>query len=117
MSENNCYDEVISLIKEAERRFAGSIAVDKNIEQKLKAVCSGIDEMINKSEFDYYEVVIDDTIKRLTFSLFGDEIILEGEQMKSFLAVAKNLSSFSFVKSKEDGLRVDLNIDGLWGDQ
>lgn len=114
MSEKNCYTEVVGLVKEAELRFASSFAVDKRVEQKLKAICSDIDKMITKFQFDYYEVAVDDTIKRLTVSLFGDEIILEGEQMKSFFALAKKLSSFSFSKSKDGGLRIDLNIDGLW---
>lgn len=114
MIEKNCYTEVVGLVKEAELRFASRFAVDKKVEQKLKAICSDIDKMITKLEFDYYEVAIDDTIKRLTVSLFGDEVILEGEQMESFFILARKLSSFSFSKSKDDGLRIDLNIDGLW---
>lgn len=116
MIEKNCYTEVIGLVKEAETRFASSFTVDKEVEQKLKSVCSDIDEIITKLEFDYYEVAVDDTIKRLTISLFGDEIILEGKQMKLFFALTNKLNSFSFSKTKEDGLRIDLNIDGLWVD-
>ena len=114
MSEKSCYTEVVGLVKEAELRFASNFAVDKKVEQKMKAICTDIDKMITKLEFGYYKVAIDDTDKRLTVSLFCDEIILEGEQSQLFCSLVKKISSFSFVKSEDGGIRIDLNIDGLW---
>lgn len=114
MNCKSCYDEVIKFVSEAESRLGVGFSLNEARSKRLKSVCAAIDTLITKLEFDYYEVAVDDTDKRLTVSLFCDEIILEGDQAKKFFSLIKQIDSFAFAKSKDDGIRIDLNIDELW---
>lgn len=105
MNYKSCYDEVIKLASDAESRFGESFAINEEKNNRLGSICAAIDKLITKLEFDYYEVAVDDTDKRLTVSLFCDEIILDGDHARQFFCLIKKMDSFSFTKSKDDGIR------------
>lgn len=114
MMLDNCYSSVLKLISEASRRFGNQFCVNKAKAENLEEVCEIIEELISEFECEHFDATVNDEEKSLTLSVWYDDIILQGGSSHSFFSLIKMLDSFSFSKSNEDSLRIDMNINRLW---
>lgn len=114
MESNYCYESVTKLVADASKRFGDQFVVNSDKAKSLSDICKIIEKMISEFECESFDVNIHDVTKKLTICLVCDEFIFQSGCGHPFFSLIKMLSSFSFSKSKDDSLQLELNIDGLW---
>ena len=115
MEYKPCYSEVAGIITEASQHFGDSYLLQEEKFTRMRDICAIIDKLVPDLDAESLDVSIDETSKRLNIGFECDEMVLEHGRTSDFFKLIKMVDSFSFSKVKEDVMRVDFNIEGMWG--
>lgn len=110
-----CYNAVIEAVSEATEQFKQLYTLNHERYSGLLTICKKVDELFDNIECLCMDVsVYDVPVKRLSIEMECEDIILQDESQQAFLNAVQMFGSFSFSKTKNDNLRISLNIDDMW---
>lgn len=109
----NCYKDVLDVLHAAQEEFYGDLALDKERVADLENTCDLLNGLASKFEAEYIDIEVDEASKVLSLSMEIDEMILRGEDMKSFLSVARKAIKVTMT-SKNHMVFVQFDFGGLW---
>lgn len=114
MEYMGCFGSVMEIVDEATQEFSATYAPNKEKVEALEEVCEAVDDFVGEIDCNFVDVSVDSNSKQLTIDIGCDDIILHGGRSSQFFSLIQMVSSFSFSKTKNGGLCVALNIDGVW---
>ena len=113
MEYMGCYDSVVEVIGEAEMQFEHTHTLNKDKYNELEEVCDAIDSFVKEICCNFVDVSVDSNSKRLTIDIGCDSVIFYNGRSSQFFELIQMVDSFSFSKTKDGGLCIALNIDGI----
>jgi hypothetical protein len=111
---SGCYDSVIEIVDDATKKFDGLYILNEKKYAALEAICDMVDDFVSEIEPNFVDVSVDTSSKQLTFDIGCDDLVLERGSDELFFAIIRKMGSFSFSKTKNGGLCIALNVNGLW---
>jgi hypothetical protein len=111
---SGCYDLVMEIVDDATKKFNGLYILNEKKYAALEVICSMVDDFVSEIEPNFVDVSVDTNSKQLTFDIGCDDLVLEHGSSDLFFAMIRRMDSFSFSKTKNGGLCIALNLDGLW---
>jgi len=113
-----CRDATFEIIEEASDEFGDSYFLNEEKYGKLNEICELVDEVVCDEDFECKAVTVDvdTTRKELIFNIECDEIILHNRHgmANPFYKLAALVDMITFSKARQDCLRIEIALSGLW---
>lgn len=113
MEYTGCYNSTVEVVNEATQQFEQFFKLNDSKFAELDGICAAVDEFVREIEPERVDVSVSNS-KQLIIDIGCDDVIFERGRSSAFFSLIQKVSSFSFSKDKNVGLRIALNIDGLW---